>query len=197
MPLSEKQLQILKAIDAGNTTGDRIADAMGSSMQMIRYYLDTMAEDGYIKAAKVYDNSIRDFQIVRAYLTDKGKVTLEQNQSSKERPKEVLEPETSASKNPFEDFEQIVQALDIFQKVVETLPDDRREVASVYLEDLQTEIKIVYRRKLQRIKAYFLAFLGMSLPVVKKTQDAKEFFEQARLLSDKFNIPVKLPQLEI
>lgn len=198
MPLSDKQLRLLEAIDAGNTTGDRIADAMGSSMQMIRYYLDTMAEDGYLKAAKVYDNSIRDFQIVRAYLTEKGKTILQQNQSSKSEAtvesQEVVESEKSSSQNPFEDFEQIVKALGVFQKTTETLPDDRREIASVYLEDLETEMKIVYRRKPHRIKAYFLAFVGMSLPIVRASEDAKEFIEQARFLSNKFNIPLKLPR---
>ncbi|KAM3115249.1 winged helix-turn-helix transcriptional regulator, partial [Phormidesmis sp. 146-33] len=78
MPLNERQLRILRAIDQGNITGDSIAQALGSSMQMLRYYLDTMAEDGYLKAARVYDNDTREFQIVRAYLTEKGKAELEQ-----------------------------------------------------------------------------------------------------------------------
>lgn len=200
MQLNEKQLKILEAIAAGSTTGDSIADAIGSSMQMIRYYLDTMAEDGYLKAAKVYDNSIRDFQIVRAYLTDQGKLALEQRQAAIAVPKVEAHPSNSGS-NPTaqpsaaqvstEDFDQVIKSLEILAKEIEKLPDDRREVVAVYLEDLENELKVVYRRKPQRIKAYFLAFVGMSLPLLKQPENT-ELIEAVKFFSQKFNISVKL-----
>lgn len=193
MPLNEKQLKILAAIAAGHTTGDSIAEAIGSSMQMIRYYLDTMAEDGYLKAAKVYDNSIRDFQIVRAYLTDKGKLVLEQGQS----PSETVASQPTASNPPAsasgttEDFDQMIKFLELLNREIEKLPVDRREIVTVYLEDLENEIKVVYRRKPNRIKAYFLAFVGMSLPILKQPENA-ELIEAVKFFATKFNIPVKL-----
>lgn len=206
MALSERQLRILSVIDAGNTTGESIADALGSSMQMLRYYLDTMAEDGYLKTAKVYDNATREFQIVRAYLTDKGKLTLEQLGLAKKSPEPPSQnnktPEPSTEKLPertspqqlqIQEIDEILQSLDVLQRIVNQLPEERQEVISVYLSDLQDEIKIVYRRKSQRIRAYFLAVLGTTLPLIKQTPQAPTFTEHARKISQKLNIAVKLP----
>jgi DeoR family transcriptional regulator, catabolite repression regulator len=82
MLLNERQLKILQTIEAGNTTGETIAEAMGSSTQMLKYYLDKLAEDGYIKTARVYDNAIQDFLVVRAYLTPTGYAELAQLDNS-------------------------------------------------------------------------------------------------------------------
>ncbi|MBD1843894.1 hypothetical protein H6F89_10865 [Cyanobacteria bacterium FACHB-63] len=189
MLLNEKQQRILEVIDAGNTTGESIATAIGSSMQMIRYYLDTLSEDGYLKVAKVYDNATREFQVVRAYLTDKGKASIV---------KTVVK--TTVIDSPAEittDVQQIIKALDLLQPIVEKLPSDRSEIAAVYLEDLQNEMKVVYRRKPQRIKAYFLAFVGTTLPVIQQTDQAEVFIENVRFLSTQWNITVRLPETVI
>ncbi|HTL90641.1 MAG TPA: hypothetical protein VL134_14665 [Leptolyngbya sp.] len=184
MLLNEKQQRILEIIDGGNTTGEGIAGAIGSSMQMIRHYLDVLSEDGYLKVAKVYDNATREFQVVRAYLTDKGKVAI-----AKTPILGIEAPIGSA-----DDVAQIIKALERIQPIVAQLPRDRAEVAEIYLEDLQTEMKNVFRRKPQRIKAYFLALAGTALPVVHQTEQADLFIESVRLLSEKFDIAVRLPE---
>lgn len=190
MLLNEKQQRILSIIDAGHTTGEGIADEIGSSMQMIRYYLDTLAEDGYLKVAKVYDNATREFQVVRAYLTDKGKAAL-----VKVAPDAVVQTiEQTVAPTAANEMELIIQALDRVQPIVEALPSDRAEIACVYLEDLQNEMKVAYRRKPQRIKAYFLALLGTALPAIQQTGRADAFVEDARFLADKFGVTVKLPE---
>ncbi|BAS55850.1 MULTISPECIES: transcriptional regulator [Leptolyngbya] len=190
MLLNEKQQRILSIIDAGHTTGEGIADEIGSSMQMIRYYLDTLAEDGYLKVAKVYDNATREFQVVRAYLTDKGKAAL-----VKVAPDAVVQTiEQTVAPTASNEMELIIQALDRVQPIVEALPSDRAEIACVYLEDLQNEMKVAYRRKPQRIKAYFLALLGTALPAIQQTGRADAFVEDARFLADKFGVTVKLPE---
>lgn len=190
MLLNEKQQRILSIIDAGHTTGEGIADEIGSSMQMIRYYLDTLAEDGYLKVAKVYDNATREFQVVRAYLTDKGKAAL-----VKVAPDAVVQTiEQTVAPTASNEMELIIQALDRVQPIVEALPSDRAEIACVYLEDLQNEMKVAYRRKPQRIKAYFLALLGTALPAIQQTGRGGAFVEDARFLADKFGVTVKLPE---
>jgi DNA-binding MarR family transcriptional regulator len=190
MLLNEKQQRILSIIDAGHTTGEGIADAIGSSMQMIRYYLDTLAEDGYLKVAKVYDNATHEFQVVRAYLTDKGKAAL-----VKVAPDAVVQTVVqTVAPTATNEMELIIQALDRVQPIVEALPSDRAEIACVYLEDLQNEMKVAYRRKPQRIKAYFLALLGTALPAIEQTGRAGAFVEDVRFLADKFGVAVKLPE---
>ncbi|NDJ19909.1 hypothetical protein [Myxacorys almedinensis] len=216
MALNERQIKILQVVSNGTISGEGIANALGSSMQMLRYYLDTMAEDEYLKVAKVYDNSTREFQIVRAYLTDKGRAILEQLKSSEKLadllPKVSLQepsvehadgsskPATSGRAATqqilLQDVEQIINSLDALQRIVEELPEDRRDIVSVYLSDLQDEIKIVYKRRPQRIKAYFLAVLGTTLPIIKQSDRAGDFIEHARKLSEKLGVVVKLPSLE-
>jgi DNA-binding MarR family transcriptional regulator len=198
MPLNEKQIKILQVINAGNISGDSIAQALGTSMQMLRYYLDTMAEDGYLKAAKVFDNKTREFLIVRAYLTEEGKAALDRATSEQSSNQIAATPqpnlETDDNKS-LEDTTAILKSLDVLKEFVDKLPDGRRELAIVYLEDLQAEIKIVYRRKPQRIKAYFLAVLSIIFPIIKQIDNATGFLECTEFLSKKLNIPVKLPSL--
>jgi DeoR family transcriptional regulator, catabolite repression regulator len=184
MLLNEKQQRILSIIDAGQTTGEGIAEAIGSSMQMIRYYLDTLAEDGYLKVAKVYDNATREFQVVRAYLTDKGKSAI-----VKVAPEVVVQAVA-----PTDEADLIIKALDRLTPIVEALPIERSEIACVYLEDLQNEMKVAYRRKPERIKAYFLALLGTALPGIGQTGRVKEFVEDVQFLAGKFGVTVKLPE---
>lgn len=199
MPLNEKQTKILQAINAGNISGDSIAQALGTSMQMLRYYLDTMAEDGYLKAAKVFDNKTREFLIVRAYLTEEGKAALDRigsDQTSNQVDETTqISLEADVNKSPPEEITAILKSLDVLKEFVDKLPDGRRELAIVYLEDLQAEIKTVYRRKPQRIKAYFLAVLSVILPIVQQLNNAADFLECTKFLSSKLNIPVKLPSL--
>lgn len=212
MPLTEKQIRILQVIDAGNISGDSIAQALETSMQMLRYYLDTMVEDGYLKAAKVFDNKTREFQIVRAYLTQEGKAALDQATSNlaSDQTTEISQSQSNSevdinrkfsnsgvdvNKSFVEDITEILKSLEGLQNIVEKLPEARRELAIVYLEDLQAEIKVVYRRKPQRIKAYFLAVLSIILPIVKQLDNVNDFLNCARFLSNKLNIPVKLPSL--
>jgi DeoR family transcriptional regulator, catabolite repression regulator len=199
MPLNERQIRILRAIEQGNITGDSIAKALDSSMQMLRYYLDTMVEDGYLKAARVYDNDTREFQIVRAYLTDKGKAELEQMPESNQSFISMNSASQSSSKSEVNqisiyELHDVLKSLEVLLETVEQLPEARRELAIVYFNDLQDEIKIVYRRKHEKIKAYFIAVLGMILPVSKQINHADDFFEAVRNLSKKLNVPVKLPQ---
>ncbi len=198
MPLNEKQIKILQVINAGNISGDSIAQALGTSMQMLRYYLDTMAEDGYLKAAKVFDNKTREFLIVRAYLTEEGKAALDRatSEQSSNQIAETPQPNLDDDNKSLEDTIAILKSLDVLKEFVDKLPDGRRELAIVYLEDLQAEIKIVYRRKPQRIKAYFLAVLSMIFPIIKQIDNAPGFLECTELLSKKLNIPIKLPPLK-
>lgn len=196
MPLNEKQIRILQVIDRGSTTGDSIAQALGSSMQMLRYYLDTLVEDGYLKAAKVYDNSTKEFQIVRAYLTEKGKAELEQTEPTQAPSIEAAQPtaklEANSSKT-VENLGEILKSLESLHTFVDQLPQARRELATVYFDDLQDEIRIVYRRKPEKIKAYLIAVLGVILPVLKQMNNSSNFLEIAKYLSEKLNVSIKLP----
>jgi hypothetical protein len=81
MALNDKKLAILQAIAAGSTTGPMISNSVGSSTQLLNYYLDTMVQDDYIQVAKLFDNASQEFQVVRAYLTDKGQTSLAEHLS--------------------------------------------------------------------------------------------------------------------
>jgi DeoR family transcriptional regulator, catabolite repression regulator len=236
MALNDRQIKILQVVNAGNTTGEAIADAMGSSMQMLSYYIGQMVEDGYLKAARVYDNELRDFVVVRAYLTPEGQDIVNQNVASVAAPTPVVaavsepivnepivsEPiattpegsevttimptldhvvedsftapsESVQVTNRSIDYTLVGESLRVMGESIAQLPDDWREMAEVYLDDLQNEVYIAYRRRPARLKAYLLSLLRMLLPIADKIPQGEQFIQQARVVSQELQIPVKLP----
>jgi DeoR family transcriptional regulator, catabolite repression regulator len=196
MALNERQLKILQVIAAGHTTGEAIVDALGSSMQMLSHHINQMVDSGYVKAAKVYDNERQDFIIVRAYLTPEGKSLLEENGevNSVPDPIEVTQPITIGDRRDGKtDYALVDDAITKLGTIVADLPGDWRDLTAVYLEDLQNEINISYRRRPLQIRAYFLAVLRALLPIVAKIPQRDAFLTQVRLLSQQLDIPVKLP----
>ena len=224
MLLNEKQLKILQAIETGNTTGEAIATEMGSSAQMLKYYIDKLTEEGYIKAAKVYDNTIQDFLIVRAYLTPRGQAELDKLNGAIVVPPRPGSgqpmPRSDISMNPItvaavvaelgqkppvpradvpypsdqsqpldvQDFGEIIKLIDTFEQVLSILTKENRDLATVYLADLQTEIKVPYRRDMKRINAYFKAFLQVAQSLSGTTID--EVMGAAKMVGAKLNLPL-------
>ncbi len=199
MALNDRQLKILKVIDDGNITGDDIVNATGSSMQMLSYYLNTMADDGYLKVAKVYDNATREFLVVRAYLTDEGKASLVSAGLSSVAiaASGITDPTTNPNPAPFDpatlDYGRLGQSIAQIQSNIQFIPDHRRELMEVYLDDLQSEVNIVYRRKLVRIKAYFFAILNAVSPVLKQVPDLEKLRAPLQSIAAQLQIPIRLP----
>ena len=199
MALNDRQLKILKVIDDGNITGDDIVNATGSSMQMLSYYLNTMADDGYLKVAKVYDNATREFLVVRAYLTDEGKASLVNAglSSAAIAASGIDDSTTNLNLTPFDpatlDYGRLGQSIAQIQSQIQFIPDNRRELIEVYLDDLQSEVNIVYRRKLVRIKAYFFAILNAVSPVLKQVPDLDKLRAPLQSIAAQLQIPIRLP----
>ena len=198
MALNDRQLKILKVIADGNITGDDIVNATGSSMQMLSYYLNTMADDGYLKVAKVYDNATREFLVVRAYLTDEGKASLvSAGLSSAAIAASGMDSTTHPNPTVFDpatlDYGRLGQSIAQIQSNIQFIPDNRRELIEVYLDDLQSEVNIVYRRKLVRIKAYFFAILNAVSPVLKQVPDLDKLRAPLQSIAAQLQIPIRLP----
>ncbi len=221
--MNDRQLRILRVIDEGHTTGEALSDVLGSSMQMLSYHINQMVDDGYIRAAKVYDNELRDFVVVRAYLTPEGHSLLatQPNQTPVAVPVTAENPANPASPHAVSastesqsattlsasnatdphpaiaesglDYAAAGGSIERLETIVAALPTDWRELAEVYLDDLKGEINISYRRRSVRIKAYFLALLRTLLPVIGKISQGDEFVQQVRILSHQLAIPVRLP----
>ncbi len=197
--LNDRQLKILRVIDEGNITGEDIVKVLGSSMQMTSYYLNTLADDGYLKVARVYDNETRDFIVVRAYLTDQGKATLENATPSTPPPSHPITPSPSHPVTPPPhhpdtpiDYTRIAQSIAQINSQIETVPIARRELLEVYLEDLQNEVNVAYRRKLIRMKAYFLAILNVVSPLLK--QGHETFRQPLEAIALQLQLPIQLPE---
>jgi DeoR family transcriptional regulator, catabolite repression regulator len=194
MAIGDRQLKILQAIQAGHTTGEAIVETLGSSLPMLSHYMNQMVEDGYIKAARLYDNELRDFVVVRAYLTSEGEAILAQtgNPTVPAKPAPIANaPIADSVAGP--DYSLVSDNIQAIGSLMADLPNDWREMAEVYLDDLQNEINIAYRRRPARIRAYFLALLRMMLPIVPKMAQGEAFLQQVQLLSSALVIPVKLP----
>lgn len=191
MALNDRHLRILRSIAAGHTTGESLVDDLGSSMQMLAYFLNTMVDEGYVKAARVYDNELRDFVVVKAYLTPEGQAILQAHPvvpATEEAPA-APEPEIAP---PFNRF-NVTQALDSIQQLIPTLPQDWRELTEVYFADLCRELTQTDRHRPIHTKAYFLSLLRSILPILPKLPNSEAWTTQARILSQELNLPVRLP----
>ena len=196
--LNDRQLKILRVIDEGKITGEDIVKALDSSMQMTSYYLNTLADDGYLKVARVYDNEAREFLVVRAYLTDQGKASLE-SASIKISNTTVASPMVhdrsesiaSPSITPIE-YARITASIDQINSQITLIPEGRRELIEVYLDDLQNEVNVAYRRKLIRLKAYFLAILNIMSPILK--QGGEPFRQPLETIASQLQLPIQLPE---
>lgn len=196
--LNDRQLKILRVIDEGKITGEDIVKALDSSMQMTSYYLNTLADDGYLKVARVYDNETREFLVVRAYLTDQGKASLE-SASIKISNTTVASPMVhdrsesiaSPSITPIE-YARITASIDQINSQITLIPEGRRELIEVYLDDLQNEVNVAYRRKLIRLKAYFLAILNIMSPILK--QGGEPFRQPLETIASQLQLPIQLPE---
>jgi DeoR family transcriptional regulator, catabolite repression regulator len=194
MAIGDRQLKILQAIQSGHTTGEAIVDALGSSMQMLSHYMNQMVEDGYIKAARLYDNELRDFVVVRAYLTPEGETILAQTGNVAVPAAVVPAPQAPvAPSDSGPDYSLVSDSLAAIAATLTDLPTEWQEIALVYLDDLQNELNIPYRRRPIRIRAYFLALLRMLLPIAPQMAQREGFLQQVRVLSGVLAIPVKLP----
>jgi DeoR family transcriptional regulator, catabolite repression regulator len=186
MAINDRHLRILRSIAAGNTTGVALVDDLGSSMQMLTHFLNTMVDDGYVKAARVYDNDLRDFIVVKAYLTPEGQALL-QTHTAPETPAETPAPQTHL------DIPTITQALNAIAQLIPALPQDWRELAEVYFNDLSAELTESDRRRPIRIKAYFLSLLRSILPLLPKLPEREAWTTQAQILSKELDLPIRLP----
>ena len=199
--LNDRQLKILRVIDEGNITGEDIVKALDSSMQMTSYYLNTLADDGYLKVARVYDNETREFLVVRAYLTDQGKESLE-SANIKTSDAATDSPIATTSSSPIAapsnpeiqpiDYARIAESIAQINSQIALIPEGRRELVEVYLEDLQSEVSVVYRRKLIRLKEYFLATLNILSPILK--QDGEKFRQPLETIAFQLQVPIQLPE---
>ncbi|MGI0493568.1 hypothetical protein ACN4EG_17445 [Alkalinema pantanalense CENA528] len=222
--LNDRQLKILRVIDAGSMTGEDIATAVGSSMQLLSYYLNTLSDDGYLKIAKVYDNFTREFQIVRAYLTSEGKQALAQAEAtqavlSTAQPTVPLTSATISNTAPSSipvvdrasaneashsssdhssdlnlNYSTLAQHITAITPTLEHLPPNRRELVSVYLEDLTIEVNQPDKRRSNRIKAYFFAILNTVLPILKHLPQPESFTQQIQAIAQILQLPIKLPE---
>ena len=196
--LNDRQLKILRVIDEGNITGEDIVKALDSSMQMTSYYLNTLADDGYLKVARVYDNETREFLVVRAYLTDQGKESIESATiKTSDTPIATTNSNSpiAAPSNPETqpiDYARISESIAQINTQIALIPEGRRELVEVYLEDLQSEVSVVYRRKLIRLKAYFLATLNILSPILK--QDGEKFRQPLETIAFQLQVPIQLPE---
>ncbi len=201
--LNDRQLKILRVIDEGKITGEDIVKALDSSMQMTSYYLNTLADDGYLKVARVYDNETREFLVVRAYLTDQGKASLESasikiSDAIVTSPivttpvaTAIAVPSITPKIQPI-DYARIAESIAQINTQINLIPEDRRDLIEVYLEDLQNEVNVAYRRKLIRLKAYFLAILNIMSPILK--QGGEPFRQPLETIASQLQLPIQLPE---
>ena len=135
---------------------------------------------------------------MRAYLTDQGKESIESATiKTSDTPIATTNSNSpiAAPSNPEIqpiDYARISESIAQINTQIALIPEGRRELVEVYLEDLQSEVSVVYRRKLIRLKAYFLATLNILSPILK--QDGEKFRQPLETIAFQLQVPIQLPE---
>lgn len=212
MQLNGKQLQILTAIsekDCSMSTYEYLCNKLIDLPEsLIKYYLDDLNKQGYIE---YYQLSKSPF--IR--LTSKGKVAVE-NPEDLTQPNSVIPMNNNTNnisisgsinspinilqdadnntvtinQNIDQNIAEVIKSLDFLQKEIQTFPENQKEIATVHLDDLREEITTEERRNPKKIKAYFMAFLGIALPLLGYVANTTDFINNLTDLGEKFNIEV-------
>jgi hypothetical protein len=90
---------------------------------------------------------------------------------------------------------EVLKSIDYLSQAIQDFPEDEKEIATVHLDDLKKEFQEAEQRNPKKIRAYFLAFLGIALPLLVCVTNITDFLNNLTDLSDKFNI--ELPQINI
>jgi DNA-binding MarR family transcriptional regulator len=215
MQLNEKQLQVLKAVYEDNTSEEKLHEVLGWSIILISYYLEELEKQNYVKVARSRDtsgNHPTGNKVIFVRILEKGIVTIENPEDliqsnstipmtnnisisgSVNSPINILQNadnnNVTINQNIDQNVAEIIKSLDFLQKEIQTFPENQKEIATVHLDDLREEITTEERRNSKKIKAYFMAFLGIALPLLGYVANTTDFVNNLTDLGEKFNIEI-------
>jgi hypothetical protein len=211
--LNDDQLAILQAISGGKTSEAKIVQQTGLTLELVRYYLEEFEKDDYMQIAHSRDY-MGELSYADCWLKPKGKVAATQPdkilnssnsiinnlsivESSVNAPIGIFQDSAGSTFNANQDVDinvaETIKIVDSFYQAVESLPDNERELSIVHLNNLKEEIQSPNRRDPKKIRAYFLAFLGIVSAATTFLTNTTDFMNNATDFGQR--IGIEIPQL--
>jgi DNA-binding MarR family transcriptional regulator len=165
MKLNEKQLDILKVIEKfeliqqSGLFDNQIAQELNFDISLVGHYLDNLKNQGYINFIQ---ESVSSSRLIRGCieLTDKGKVAVNYPEDLMDEgdftmnninfnapinaPIGVLQNSdgntVNITQNNNQNIQEIINSLEFLEKEIQVFPEEEKQEALVYLDQLKTEI---------------------------------------------------------
>jgi predicted transcriptional regulator len=211
MTLNQKQLDILQAIQKGCQSDTQISKRLGFDMALVGHYLDEMKKEGYVEfndIERLGETKHREF----IELTDKGKVAVNYPDDliSEEKsnmnsinfnapihaPIGVLQNSdgntVNITQNNNQNIQEIINILELLEKEIQVFPEEEKQDALVYLDQLKTEIK--GDQNPAKIRTFFKGFMKIVIPLASLIVNGADFANNATDLATKlvtyFNVDI-------
>lgn len=206
MTLNQKQLDILQAIQKGYRSDHKISDYLGCDVSLVGYYLEEMKKNGYVDVQH-YEDYGGARKLVS--LTNKGKVAL--NNPDKlitvktptmnninnfnapiNAPIGVLQNSdgntVNITQNNNQNIQEIIKSLEFLEKEVQVFPEEEKQEALVYLDQLKTEIK--ESQNPAKIRTFFKGFMKIAIPLASLIINGADFANNVTDLATKFDVDI-------
>jgi ribosomal protein S8 len=208
MTLNQKQLCILRAIKNGQWRDEGIAQELSFEIGLVRYYLDFMEKQGYIKIyGKSFDAEGRSSRVA-IELEYKGDLAInnpddlinEDNLTMNNinfnapinAPIGVLQNSDGNTvniiQNNNQNIQEIINSLEFLEKEIQDFPDEEKQEALVYLDSLKTEIK--EKQDPAKIRTFFKGFMRIVIPLASFIVNGADFANNVTDLATKFDVDI-------
>jgi hypothetical protein len=214
MQLNEKQLDILKAIEKIEPTRQYgmsdvdIAQELNLDISLVGHYLDTLKDQKYIDFTKPHTNLSISPSRFRIKLIDKGKViinypdalinddSLKMNNINFNAPINapigVLQNSdgntVNITQNNNQNIQRIVNSLEFLKKEIQVFPDEEKQEALIYLDQLKIEIQ--EKQNPAKIRTFFKGFMRIAIPLAGLIVNGADFANNMTDLANKFDVDI-------
>lgn len=207
MTLNQKQLDILKAIQKGCQSDDQISNYLGFDITLVGHYLDEMKKEGYVYFE---DSNALGRRTRKAFieLENKGKVVINcpgdlisEKQSNVNHitfnapihaPIGVLQNSdgntVNITQNNNQNIQEIINSLEFLEKEIQVFPEEEKQEALVYLDQLKTEIK--GNQNPAKIRTFFKGFMRIVIPLASLIVNGADFANNVTDLATKFDVDI-------
>ncbi len=186
----------------------QLASYLNLDISLIGHYLDVMKEQGCISFLESSSHSNPRKSRVSIKLTDKGVVAItnpdnlinEDNLTMNNitftgpinAPIGVLQNSDNntinITQNNNQNIQEIINSLEFLEKEVQVFPEEEKQEALVYLDQLKTEIKD--SKNPAKIRTFFKGFLKIAIPLATLIINGADFANNVTDLATKFDVDI-------
>ncbi|MBD2076514.1 winged helix-turn-helix transcriptional regulator [Phormidium sp. FACHB-592] len=212
MSHDDNSLKILEVLNSGKIRSAEIARIVGLSVETVRYYLQSLWDEGCIKCSEMGSNDGNTDYVCS--LDNKGKAVLENPAlllaSGRETTHQTIFQGNNSigfvqsgsgtvsnfSQNIGRNLDEVTKLIDSLRTTAQSFPEGQREEALVTLDDLQEDLSRPDKQKPERIKIRLDRLLVIAVAIAGIIAGAADFGNNLLELAEKLGVPIEVPQLQ-